>query len=68
MKTLTQKTNDFLKANNLPYSLEIFNTIYNKLKNEPINILEEKTRVSKLNLQPINENYNYMANICYSKK
>jgi hypothetical protein len=43
MKTFTQKTNDFLKANSLPYSPEIFNTIYNKLKNEPIDILEEKT-------------------------
>jgi len=68
IKTFVQKSNDFIKENNLSYCPELFKNILELIKNNKNNIIEEKLRVANFNNQPINENYNFLANMCYSKK
>jgi hypothetical protein len=67
IKTYVQKTNDFINENNLSYSPELFKNILQLMKNDKNNIIEEQIRVSKLNNNPINDNYNLLNNMCYSK-
>ena len=68
MKTFVQKANDLIKENNLTYSPQLFNSILQQVKNNPKNIIEEELRLSTLNNQPENENYNLLSNMCYSRK
>jgi hypothetical protein len=68
IKTFVQKSNDFIKENNLSYSPELFKNILELIKNNKNNIIEEKLRVANFNNQSINENYDVLANICYSRK
>ena len=68
IKTYTQKATDFMKQNNLAYSPELFNSILKSIKNNPTNIIEEELRLANLNNQSVNENYNLLSNMCYSKK
>ena len=68
MKTFVQKANDLIKENNLTYSPELFNSILQQVKNNTKNIIEEELRLSTLNNQPKNENYNLLSNMCYSRK
>lgn len=49
MRTLVQKTNDLIKERNLSYSTELFNQLFEEVKNNTSNIEEEKNRVSDLN-------------------
>ena len=49
MTTLVQKTNDLMKERNLSYSLELFNNLFEEVKNNIQNVEEENIRVSKLN-------------------
>jgi hypothetical protein len=67
MKTLTQKTNDFINENNLEFSPKLFNSIFETIKADKNNIINENLRVENLNNQPINKNYNILTNMCYSK-
>jgi ribosomal protein S20 len=67
MKTLTQKTNDFINENNLEFSPKLFKSIFETIKADKNNIIEENLRVENLNNQRINNNYNILANMCYSK-
>lgn len=68
IKTFVQKTNDLIAKNNLDYSTELFNQILKSVMNDENNIIEEKLRVQNLNNNIVNENYNILANMCYSKK
>jgi len=49
MRTLVQKTNDLIKERNLSYSTELFNQLFEEVKNNALNTQEEKIRVSELN-------------------
>jgi hypothetical protein len=49
MTTLVQKTNNLIKERNLSYSPELFNQLFEELKNNTQNLEEENIRVSKLN-------------------
>jgi hypothetical protein len=49
MKNLVQKTNNLIKERNLSYSPELFNQLFEELKNNTQNLEEENIRVSKLN-------------------
>lgn len=49
MRTLVQKTNDLIKERNLSYSTELFNQLFEEVKNNTLNTQEEKIRVSELN-------------------
>ena len=49
MRTLVQKTNDLIKERNLSYSTELFNQLFEEVKNNAQNIEDEKNRVSELN-------------------
>jgi hypothetical protein len=68
IKTFVQKTNDLIAKNNLDYSPELFNQILKSVMNDENNIIEEKLRVLNLNNQSVNENYNLLSNMCYSRK
>ena len=68
IKTYTQKTNDLIKKNNLDYSPELFNQILKSVMNDENNISEEELRVANLNNQRVNQNYNLLSNMCYSRK
>lgn len=68
IKTYTQKATDFMKQNNLAYSPGLFNSILKSIKNNPNNILEEELRLKNLNNEVVNENYNLLSNMCYSRK
>lgn len=67
IKTYVQKANDFINENNLEYSPELFKSILETIKADLNNIIEENLRVENLNNQPINNNYNILTNMCYSK-
>ena len=49
MTTLVQKTNNLIKERNLSYSTELFNHLFEEVKNNIQNAEEENIRVSKLN-------------------
>ena len=49
MKTFVQKTSDLIKERNLSYSPELFAQLLEEVKNNPINIEEEKIRWGKIN-------------------
>ena len=66
--TFTQKAANFMKENNLNYSPELFSSILENIKRDDNNIIEENKRVSNLNNQIENKNYNLLSNMCYSKK
>jgi hypothetical protein len=66
--TFTQKAANFMKENNLNYSPELFSSILENIKKDDNNIVEENKRVSNLNNQIENKNYNLLNNICYSRK
>jgi len=68
IKTYTQKAADFMTEKNLAYSPEVFNYILEVIKANPKNIAEEELRLANLNNQSVNENYNLLSNMCYSKK
>jgi hypothetical protein len=68
IKTYTQKAADFMTEKNLAYSPEVFNYILEVIKASPKNIAEEELRLANLNNQRVNENYNLLSNMCYSKK
>jgi hypothetical protein len=68
IKTYTQKATDFMKENNLAYSPKLFNSILESIKNNQTNIIEEELRLTNLNNQLVNKNYNLLSNMCYSRK
>jgi hypothetical protein len=68
MKTFTQKTNDFISDNNLPYSIELFNTVLANIKQDAKNIEQETLRTLNLNKNVINNNSYILNSICYSVK
>jgi hypothetical protein len=68
MKTFTQKTNDFILDNNLPYSIELFNTVLANIKQDAKNIEQETLRTRNLNKNLINNNSYILNSICYSVK
>ena len=49
MKTLVEKTNDIIRTKGLEYSPELFDKIFQELRNDSKNIEEEKTRQSTFN-------------------